>query len=257
MIAAAAPVLLVTANDDKLNRRILEKIRAFGLSFAEGWRTEMRLLVEAILDITPPASGKANKSAYRAGQASIRGDLFDMGVIPVQIKGQKVYTKTFWGHVLKKPLTIKTGGENPKFADLDAFHKARLLASHKKGRFGRVTRGGKQAFYVAIAKYRKTTARLDREIGKLAAGWIGIANELRARIASWIARHGQWQGTNFTLNLDPKHDRFFIHAINYCDDTVDPKLITDTQRRIEAAKGYRANTILRGLEGRAKRIARA
>src|ERR1043166_1664487 len=255
----AAPQLIVTANDDVLNRRILEKARAIGRGFSEEFQDQMRLLVKAVVDIPPPASGKANRGAVEQGRAAIRSDLFAMGFVPVDIKGHRTIPKAFGRPI--KPVPVVTH-ENPKFADPDAFHAARLASvaarrATRRGQFARVSRGGKQAFYVARAKYAAMVSRLNAEIGTLAAGWCGIAARMNLSLPAWITRHAGKTPASFNVNFDPNagNGRMFIYAAIHAPGTVADSLISDTQRRIEAAKGYRANAIVRGLEGRAKRIA--
>lgn len=265
-----APTLIITASDDRLTKTILRKVQELGLAFADEFTSQMRLLVRDVLNITPPNSQKARgKAGYAAGVSAINRDLFDMGFEPVEIKGHRTITHVPAGNVKGRaavaiaPVTVATK-LNPKFADPSAFHDYRLQRKAVMGR-RRVSRGGgkkgtfggAQAFYVDITKYTAMKERLYAEIGKLAAGWIGIARALKVPIARWIGRHAGTMRGVFTMNLDPAQGRFFIRAINSLPATCPPNLIDDMERRIDAAKGYRINAIVRGLEGRAKRILQA
>jgi hypothetical protein len=60
---------------------------------------------------------------------------------------------------------------------------------------------------------------------------------------------------HYDVNFDPAHGKLFVHLVNSMPETANEEA-ADTQRRIESAKSYRINAIRRGLEGRAKRIAR-
>lgn len=261
-----SPQVVITARDDELNRAIIAKSVAIGSNLADEFKTQMVLLVRNVVNITPPASGKANKGAYEAGIGAINRDLSFMGFVPVIIKEYRRISHVPAGNIKGRPaipipiVAVQTR-MNPKFADPDAFHHARLIASGKPGRHGTASRGGKQAFYVARDKFLAMRKRLYLEIGKLAAPWLSglraINNgELPSWVPAWISRHeaDQIGRAHYTFNFDPKLDKMFIHLVNSMPSTAD-SVAADTQRRIESAKTYRINFIRRGLEGRAKRIA--
>jgi hypothetical protein len=252
------PQFVVTARDDELQRSIIAKTVALGTNLADEFKQQMLLLVRDVLAITPPAGGKL-QGAQQAGQAAIDRDLFLMGFVPVEIKGHRTITMAF-GHKIA-PVTVKTK-INPKFADPDAFHRARLVASKKQGRRGKASRGGAQAFYVSKSKYASMRSRLFKQIGTLAAPWLpGIRamnnGALPAWVPAWIKRHEADAAgrAHYQVNFDPQQGKLFIHLVNSMPETANDEAAA-TQRRIEAAKGYRINAIRRGLEGRAKRIAR-
>lgn len=246
------PQLVITANDSALVAMVRRKVTELGLGLADEFRSQMRLLVRDVINITPPNSFKQKgKTGLEAGKASINRDLGFMGFVPVEIKGHRTITMAF-GHPIA-PVVVKTH-INPKFADPDAFHAQRLRRKLTMKR-SRVSRGGLQAFYVDRNKYVAMRERLFDEIGKLASGWIGIAQELKVALPRWISRHAGSVRGAFTVNFDPDKGRFFIYAVNHFPGTSDARLVDDTRRRIEAAKGYRINAIRRGLEGRARRIA--
>lgn len=262
-LAIAKPQLFVTANDNKLTSRILAKVKALGLGLADEFKTQMKLLVKAVIDITPPSGGKKARGriGLETGKAAIRRDEFFMGFVPVEIKGHRTITQAFGRPIV--PVTVKTK-PNPKFADPNAFHEQRLR-SRFVSRRARVSRGrGGQAFYADRTQFTSMQNRLYKEIGKLAAAWIGIARRLNdgqtpTWIPAWVRRHEAWGLAHTTVeaNLDPAGDRLSFVALNHCPSTVDNDLVTDTQRRVELAKGYRADAVKRGLKGRAQRIAQA
>lgn len=256
-------------NQQSFNRAIIDKAVSIGRGLAEEWRDQMRLLVLAVVSITPPASGKLSRGLSQ-GRAAIVRDLGRMGFVPVEIKGKRTVTRYYERTITKvfgrpiapkniivKPYTAKTRinkDEPASQMDVDLLHYSRLTSKHS----GRVTRGRKKAWHIKAAQVSSLKNRLFRGIGKLAAGWIGIANRLKLKLPAWITRHEAWglSHTTFELNLDPAQDRLFIHAINHAPSTVDPQLISDTQRRVDAAIEIRTATIQRGLQGRADRIAR-
>jgi hypothetical protein len=260
-----SPQLIVTTHDEALNRSIINRSVALGTGLADEWLEQMKLLVRAIFGITPPNSGGKGAAGLKQGKSAINRDLFFMGFEPVEFKGHRTISMVPGGNVKGAPMVtiapvqVKTK-ENPKFADPDAFHKTRLQRK-SAGKRSRASRGGGQAFYVRRSRWTKMRNRLYGDIGKLLAAWIPIARRLNggtapAWIPAWALRHEAWGNAHgsFDVNFDPKKDKMFIRAINQTPATTDPKLIADTQRRIEAAKGYRIGAIERGLEGRAKRI---
>lgn len=254
------PRLNIIAHDDELQRVIIAKSVAVGTNLADEFKQQMLLLVRDVLGITPPASKNTLQGAQQAGQAAITGDLFGMGFVPVEIKGHKTITMAFGRRI--RPVTVRTK-INPKFEDPDAFHRARLAASGKKGRRGRVSRGGTQAFYVKRSKFNAMKSRLFKQIGTLSAAWLpGIRainnGALPSWVPAWIKRHEADSAgrARYAFNFDPAKGIFFIRLTNIMPETASQEAAA-TQRRIEAAKGYRINAIRRGLEGRAKRIARA
>ncbi len=262
-------LIVITARDAELNATIRERARVLGLELADEFKAQMRLLARDVLLITPPSSGpsSAGQKAFQQGQAAINRDLFLMGFVPVKIKGFRMISHVPAGNVKGRravridPVRVRTK-VNSKFEDPDAFHRARISASQKIGRRGKISRGGRQAFYVAASKYRAMKTRLYKEIGKLAAPWLPAIRvlydgALPGWVPAFIRRHeddvpGR---SRYAMNFDPAKGMFFIRIVNLMPGTATDEAAA-TQRRIEAAKGYRINAIRRGLQGRAQRIAR-
>jgi hypothetical protein len=270
-------MIVITSRDDELNRSVLARSNAIGTALADEWKTQMGLLIRDVLNITPPSSGSGSSGSkgYQQGQGAINRDLFWMGFIPVSIKGHRMIDHVPAGNVKGRPamkiepVSVATH-PNPKFEDPDAFHAYRLLRKSQMHR-SRVSRGGgkkgqqggAQAFYVGRGKFQSMKSRLYKEIGKLAAPWLPAIRQLFDGVLpywvpAWIARHeGDVAGRGRSLmNLNPQSGVLFIRVTNSMPDTAIQQA-EDTQRRIEAAKVYRVNAIRRGLEGRAKRIARS
>jgi hypothetical protein len=262
-------LIVVTGRDAELNATIRERARVLGLELGAEFKAQMRLLARDVLLLTPPSSGPnvAGQKALKQGQGAINRDLFSMGFVPVTIKGFRMISHVPAGNVKGRravpitPVRVRTK-LNPKFDDPDAFHHARIAASQKIGRRGKISRGGRQAFYVAIGKYRAMKGRLYKKIGKLAAPWLPAIRSLYdgalpGWVPAFVRRHeGDVVGrSRYAMNFDPQKGNFFIHFVNMMPGTADDEAEA-TQRRIEAAKGYRINAIRRGLQGRAQRIAR-
>jgi hypothetical protein len=265
-------MIVITARDDELNRAILERVTALGVGLADEFRQQNILLVRDVLNITPPNSGSGGRGGQQQGQAAIGRDLFLMGFVPVEIKGFRQISHVPAGNVKGRhavpiePVKVRTR-LNPKFSDPDAFHAERIasLASKratKRGRFAQASRGGAQAFYVSISKYRAMRSRLYKAIGKLAAPWLpGLRAINNGSLPYWVPafmkRHEESSAgrARYSFNFDPNQGKLFIHLVNVMPETASSEA-ADTQRRIEYAKGVRINTIRRGLQGRAQRIAR-
>lgn len=235
-----------TVNDTQLDRKIIEFTLATGRTVRDVGNTVIKGIVRDVIDITPPASGKANKQAQRAGEGGINADLYLMGFVPKQIKGYKEYKDTFWGHKLKEPLRIKTK-PNPRFADPDAFHATRLRRKFEANR-KRASRGGTQAFYVSESKFKAMRRRLYREVGKLAAGWVPAADRLGVSVPSWIRRHGSGNGGSISITYE---NGIRFRATNHFPETA-AKEGTALQRRIEFVKVEAIRKLRDQLEAKLK-----
>lgn len=236
-----------TVKDDQLTAKIHEFVAATGRAVKEVTREAIKGMVKDALTYTPPGSSDARsaKKAQQAGEGAVMRDLNLMGFAPVPIKGYKEYKDTFWGHKLKAPLRIKTK-LNPKFDDPLAIHKARIAAA--RGRGGRVTRGGKQAWYVPLNKYRALQLNLLFHVGRLASGWVPAALELGINVPKFIKRHGGAdRGT--TVKIQANGDRVTMTVVNHFPDTASD-IAADVERRIERFKQYRINAFSRQLKAK-------
>jgi len=262
-------LIVISARDAQLNAAIRERAQVLGLELGAEFKNQMRLLVRDVLQLTPPGSGPnvAGQKALQQGQGAINRDLFRMGFVPVKIKGFRMISHVPAGNVKGRhavpidPVRVRTK-LNPKFEDPDAFHAQRVRRRSEMGR-RQVSRGGKQAFYVAIGKFKAMKTRLYKQIGTLAAPWLPAIRQLYdgampGWVPAFVRRHeGDVVGrSRFAMNFDPSKGTFFIHAVNSMPNTANAEAEA-TQRRIETAKLYRVNAIRRGLQGRAQRIARA
>lgn len=234
MAAAITPV--VTIHDEQLHRTIVEKSRVCGTTVKEETRTVFKGIVRDAIAYTPPGSaGAQGKDAQRSGEAAINRDLNRMGFAPVTIKGKRTITQA-WGRPIA-PVTVPTK-ENPRFADPDAFHLARLASKHG----GRVTRGGAQAFYVDRRKFAAMQKRLFAEVGKLASGWVRAAQQLGVPVPAWISRHGTGRGSDLQVVETP--DTISLRVVNYFPDQAPAD---EMARRITALKGYALERLKRQM----------
>lgn len=235
-----------SADTSQLDRKIREMAAATGRTVEDVARQQMKLLVRDVMAITPPGSaGVSGRAALKAGENAIDRDLGRMGFKPVALKGFRTITHVPAGHVKGEVVSIaavrvKTR-ENPRFADPDAFHASCLLSRHGR----KVTRGGRQGFYVDQRKFKLMRARLFAQIGRLAAGWIPAADALGVAVPAWIRRHaGSARGT---FSVSNSASRITIEAVNQFPDTAS-ELAAATRRRINFAIAKRLTNITAQLQ---------
>lgn len=141
-------------------------------------RQSAQRIVKNIVAITPPASGKADSSAKRAGENAIVSDLLKIAQ-PVQGISRK-----------------QAQGVLASADELMQLH------ARSKGEGGRVNpRGRKQKVQVLSQDFVRVAALLGKRVGWLAAGLNAAAQKLGFRLPAWIARHGTKFGiieVNFT-----------------------------------------------------------
>lgn len=246
-MAAPAVRLTVRMTDTRLQANIGAMSRATGKTLKEETGTVFKGMLRDAINITPPLNGKVSRGrGQRVGELSVTRDLNRMGFKPVEIKGRKVYNKTFWGHQLRQPLVIPTK-ENPKFADPDAIHVARLAAKHG----GRVTRGGRQAWYVDRQKFNIMLKRLMLEVGSLASGWAAAALDFGLPVPPFIKRH--WAlGRGSQVQITETANKIRMRVTNHFPADADA-LAAQTQRQIDFIK----RKSLRGLRDRLRYVLRA
>lgn len=141
-------------------------------------RQSAKRIVKNIVDITPPASGKADGAAKKAGENAIVGDLLKLAQ-PVE------------GITRRQAKDVLASAD-----DLMQLH-ARSLASN-----GRVNpRSRREKLQVLSQDFTRVAALLGKRVGWLAAGLNAAAGKLGFKLPAWIARHGQKFGIieiNFT-----------------------------------------------------------
>lgn len=130
-------------------------------------RQSAKRIVKNIVDITPPASGKADAAAKKRGENAIVGDLLKIAQ-PVE------------GLTRRQAAGVLASAQ-----DLIALH-ARAL--NEKGRVN--PRNRKDKLQVLSADFVKVAALLGKRVGWLAAGLNAAAGKLGFKLPAWIARHG-------------------------------------------------------------------
>lgn len=237
----AAPAIRIVVrnyNDTLLQRNISQMSAATGRTVKEETRTVFKGMVRDAIIYTPPASADSTgHNAKKQGERAIARDLRRMGFNPVVLKGHRTITQAFGRPI--SPVTIPTR-ENPKFAEPDAFHLLRLQA--KRG--GRVSRGGKQAYYVSKARFNAMVKRLYLEVGHLASGWLRAARQLGVAVPAWIARFDGSRGTEVHI-VETTHKLSMV-VVNHFPDTAASEA-REMIRRLALLKKYAINRLKRQL----------
>lgn len=191
-------------------------------------------VVRMVIDVTPPATGKANSSAKKRGELAILGDL----------------AKLMVGATKRRE---KEGGlPDP----------AEVHAQARDSRTGRVMMRGRSAggqfssLEGKVAVGRADLARYRREmvklVGELAAGWNAAAKALGVKVPAWIARHGDRYGV-IKVELREHGMRITIgNDVPFVDN------ITELSRRLQWALDTVAKSIVeRQIPAIVKRLGRA
>jgi hypothetical protein len=129
-----------------------------------------RRFVKNVANITPPATGLADSSAKKRGEAAILVDLLKLA-IPATVAGS--------ARAAREALT--TAEE--------------LMAAHeraRRGAAGRVNpRNRKEKLFVSQSTFNRVLTALQARVGWLAAGLNAAAERLGFHLPAWIRRHGQ------------------------------------------------------------------
>lgn len=210
--APSVQLKIIRVDDRVLRANIVQMARAAGKTVKEQTRIVFRGMLRDVINFTPPGSpGVTGIAAKKAGEVAIARDANRIGLVPVRIKGFRIITQAFGRPIA--PVRVATR-INPRFDDPSAIHHARMLSKHG----GKVTRGGKQAYYVDRTKYTSLLARLKVNVGSLASGWARAAVQLGVAVPSWIARHiGKGRGTECQI-LETENN-ISMRVVNHFPDT--------------------------------------
>lgn len=162
--------------------------------------------IPGVIQITPPFGSRKGSDALKAGKLGIDTDL--SGVFAgVQLKRQRTIRQAF-GHELKTPVIVPAKEINPDVRSIYDERKRRQSAGSRK----RLSRGRKQAYYVAKPKLEALRRTLYAHIGWAAACWYqaGIKAGLDLKgVPAWVKRHSGAPGaasisqtsTNFSIRI--------------------------------------------------------
>jgi hypothetical protein len=205
-------------NPSRFQKSLAELRRHSKLDSQSFMRQRARSLLRRIVDITPPATGKANSKARIAGEAAIAGDLLKLAVPAVAAAAKK------------------SKGAFDDVSTLAAAHAA------SRGRGGRVNPRNRKLLFVKQAEFQRLLKQLQSFVGILAAGWNAAAQRLGIRLPAWIARHGTRHGS-IQIHENSSGIRIVLrNSVPFVDD------VTGLKRRVNAAMDYEANSIKRQVK---------
>ena len=165
-------------------------------------------VVKRVVSVTPPAKGKADAAAKKAGETTIENDIAKL-MVPAAAR-------------------IKRKLSDP----------ASLHARARDGRTGRVKRGSKVRAAVVKAELLALRRSLKLAVGTLAAGWNAAAQELGVKLPAWITRHGTKHGI---IKIDVSKNGIRIYLAN---DVGFVDNIPDLERRLQWAVNVVAKNII-------------
>lgn len=189
-------------------------------------------VIRTVVDVTPPAKGKADKSAQARGEAAIAADVAKLA-IPVTVQGaSRRQASTLVASVAEF---------------MAVYEKARVNSS------GRVNpRNRKEKLFMDQRDYLKVLRDLMKLVGLLASGWAAAAEALGVRLPAWIRRHGTKHGV-VKITVRPNGIRiFFGNDVNFVDN------IPDLGRRLQWALDTVAKSIIeKQIPAAVARVARS
>jgi hypothetical protein len=189
-------------------------------------------VIRKVVDVTPPAKGKADKASQTRGELAITSDLAKIAT-PVVISGP--------GRKAAKELLTSV---------------AELLAVHQRSRTGaagRVNpRSRKEKLLVDQTAYNKALKDLFRLVGTLAAGWNKAAEALGVKLPAWIRRHGDSHGIIRITVTNTGVRIFLANNVGFVDN------VKDLERRLQwaldtVAKNIVETQIPNAIKSQAKR----
>jgi len=237
---------------------------------------QAKLLVQKVIEITPPATGKANAAARKRGEAAISADLARI-FSPATPEFVNRFIAFNGGRVLQEDFRHR-GAAALGFvytralerSEMEEWHKARRTSSGRvrsidrdtavgaaEKKAGAVNRrraasittglrtGDLRALDIGLvtkADYKWFENRQKGRVGLLAGGWNRAALTLGAKVPDWIRRQGTARGT-VTIELGESRMRIFIaNDVEYADH------VKDFERRVQQATDLQARAMERRVE---------
>jgi hypothetical protein len=166
-------------------------------------------VVKRVVSVTPPAKGKADIAAKKAGELTIDNDIAKLMVGAAK--------------------RVKRELQNP----------ASLHTKARDSRTGRVNpRSRKVKAAVEKAALNELRRKLKLAVGTLAAGWNAAAQELGVKLPAWIARHGTKHGI-IKVQVSKTGIRIYLaNTVGFVDN------IPDLERRLQWAVNVVAKNII-------------
>lgn len=191
----------IAVDTSRLEAAIAEFAKVGKKDLADVMRQAGGTMVGQLIGVTPPShqktltkDGGAAKGAQVAGEKSVAGDILKL--FPVTKKKDS----EVMGMVASGFRWPAENGRKQPVAEV-AFSEADLARIHQKARnkkTGRTNAGYGQNMAITRAALRKAYIQREKlKVGKLSAGWINAARELKTsgrHVPQWIKRHGAGPG---------------------------------------------------------------
>lgn len=211
--------------------------------------------IPGLVQVTPPAQGKADLNAKKTGEAAVMRDIYRVYITP-----GKVYellrainagaAAAFWIHAKKKQweqaqLILDRFPSLPDYArTLKAFDDG-LAHRARRNNQGRVS-GKKPSMLVAETRWiRRHIREKQKLVGMLAAAiptaYNGRFGPLKG-LPNWISRHTSSWAKGFVIDKPQRSGAEIIIGMD-----ASPTLNRDAQRRFDAVLGYRLKAMQRQI----------
>ena len=171
--------------------------------------------IREVINVTPPADGKADSAAKKAGEIAVAGDLAKLAhAVTVSGKGR--------AHLASA---------------------SELMAAHAAASYRRLrNRDFREPLLVSHQTFNQVARALQARVGWLSAGWNQAAARFNVRVPSWVKRHGSKYGNikvEFSagrLRIVFVNDVPFIDKVDGLHKQVDFALQKQTRKMQSAAR---------------------
>ena len=194
-------MLYIKIDTSKFERALSEFCDLTRKDFSEVMKAEAGIMVGQLIGVTPPgnadtlnADGGITTAAKKAGESRIASDIAKL--FPTTKKKDEVVegmVEAGFKWEASNGRRYPVGSFAKTEADLKRIHQAA-----RNPQTGRTRAGyGANMAVTRTALRRAYIKQQQLKVGKLAAGWINAADELRTssrRVPSWIRRHGAGPG---------------------------------------------------------------
>jgi len=252
----------------KIRGNLAKLMKATGKAKRDAVRMAGRGFLRTIVDITPPAKGRADSTAKKRGEGAIASDLRRLFVI---VSGPKLgdFAEAYGGKSVRESFGHKGAAalglierrimQSP--TEMAQWHQARRT---KDDRVVAIQGGGDnnsnahavttglramdlRAIDVAYVERHVFLAYLQRVqalVGFLAAGWNVAASKLGVVLPAWIRRHTAAPGECREIVIGPRLRLQVTNAVSYVGNVSDYRRRVASAERIQAAKMERVAEFL-------------
>lgn len=248
----------------KIRGNLARLVKATGRAKRDAVRMAGRGFIRTIVDITPPASGRADNRARKRGEGAIASDLRKLFVVVsgrqlgefVEHFGGRSVRESF-GHEGAAALGLIERRVMHSASEMAQWHAARRTSN---GRVLTIAGGGAGNYYNAHATttglrvmdlrgidvayverhiFETYLRRVQALVGFLAAGWNLPARTLGVILPAWIRRHSTAPGVCREIVLGPRLRLQISNQVSYVGN------VSDYSRRVQAAEALQAAKMAR------------